>query len=73
MIFGKAPYEDYVSRRIADLDAPMAIQLDDNENDPLIAISAGKDFGLLTTASGKVSLLSVSYTILKCLYSAHKF
>ncbi|XP_047524361.1 E3 ubiquitin-protein ligase MYCBP2 isoform X3 [Pieris napi] len=54
LILGRAPYEDGISRRITDLDAPVAIQLDDNEDDPLMAISAGQDFGLLTTASGKV-------------------
>ncbi|XP_041987793.1 E3 ubiquitin-protein ligase highwire [Aricia agestis] len=54
LVLGRAPFEDGLSRRIMDLDAPVAMQLDDNDDDPLIGISAGQDFGLLTTTSGKV-------------------
>ncbi|XP_038216347.1 E3 ubiquitin-protein ligase highwire [Zerene cesonia] len=54
LALGRAPFEDGITRRITDIDSPVAVQLDDNEDDPLIAISAGQDFGLLTTASGKV-------------------
>ncbi|VVC90679.1 unnamed protein product, partial [Leptidea sinapis] len=54
LVLGTAPYEDVGSRRILDLDVPVAVQLDDSEDDPLTAINAGQDFGLLTTASGKV-------------------
>lgn len=54
LTFGKAPFEDGLSRRNTDLDSPIAMQLDDNEDDPLAGICAGQDFGLLTTTSGKV-------------------
>ncbi|KAL0852359.1 hypothetical protein ABMA28_000560 [Loxostege sticticalis] len=54
LALGRAPFEDNLSRRAAELDAPVAMQLEDNEDDPLASICAGQDFGLLTTTSGKV-------------------
>ncbi|CAH2036099.1 unnamed protein product, partial [Iphiclides podalirius] len=54
LALGRAPFEDGMSRRSADLDTPIAMQFDDNDEDPLLGIYAGQDFGLLTTATGKV-------------------
>jgi hypothetical protein len=54
LALGRAPFEDNLSRRAVDLDVPVAMQFDDIEDDPLSSIYAGQDFGLLTTASGKV-------------------
>lgn len=62
LTFGKAPFEDGLSRRNADLDSPIAMQLDDNDDDPLAGICAGQDFGLLTTTSGKVFITFVHQT-----------
>lgn len=59
LTFGKAPFEDGLSRRNMDLDSPIAMQLDDNDDDPLAGICAGQDFGLLTTTSGKVLRFSI--------------
>lgn len=56
LALGRAPFDDNMSRRTLELDAPVAMQLDDNEEDPLMSICGGQDFGLLTTMSGKVSL-----------------
>lgn len=56
LAFGRAPFEDGLSRRAMELDAPYAMQMDDNDDDPLMSLCAGQDFGLLTTASGKVDL-----------------
>ncbi|KAJ0183671.1 hypothetical protein K1T71_000094 [Dendrolimus kikuchii] len=54
LALGRAPFDDNMSRRTLDLDIPVAMQLDDSEEDPLISICGGQDFGLLTTTSGKV-------------------
>ncbi|XP_045784545.1 E3 ubiquitin-protein ligase MYCBP2 [Maniola jurtina] len=54
LVLGRPPFDDGLSRRMVDLDAPVAMQLDDNDDDPLVGISSGQDFGLLTTSSGKV-------------------
>lgn len=54
LALGRAAYEDGHARRGVDIDATVAMQLDDNEDDPLVAICAGQDFGLLQTAAGKV-------------------
>lgn len=55
LVLGRPSFDDGLSRRMVDLDSPVAMQLDDNDDDPLLAICAGQDFGLLTTSSGKVS------------------
>ncbi|CAH0716565.1 unnamed protein product, partial [Brenthis ino] len=54
LVLGRPSFDDGLSRRMVDLDSPVAMQLDDNDDDPLLAICAGQDFGLLTTSSGKV-------------------
>ncbi|XP_069365103.1 E3 ubiquitin-protein ligase MYCBP2 isoform X3 [Maniola hyperantus] len=54
LVLGRPPFDDGLSRRMVDLDAPVAMQLDDNDDDPLLGISSGQDFGLLITSSGKV-------------------
>ncbi|CAG9782004.1 unnamed protein product [Diatraea saccharalis] len=54
LVLGRAPFDDNLSRRAVELDAPVAMQLEDNEDDPLSSICTGQDFGLLTTNSGKV-------------------
>ncbi|XP_050560251.1 E3 ubiquitin-protein ligase MYCBP2 isoform X7 [Spodoptera frugiperda] len=54
LILGRSPFEDGMSRRATELDAPIAMQLDDNDDDPLLSIYGGQDFALLTTTSGKV-------------------
>ncbi|XP_061382096.1 E3 ubiquitin-protein ligase MYCBP2 isoform X5 [Danaus plexippus] len=54
LVLGRPSFDDGLSRRMVDLDAPVAMQLDDNEDDPLLGICSGQDFGLLTTSSGKV-------------------
>ncbi|CAH2103304.1 unnamed protein product [Euphydryas editha] len=54
LVLGRPSFDDGLSRRMVDLDSPVAMQLDDNDDDPLLGISSGQDFGLLTTASGKV-------------------
>ncbi|KAJ8737325.1 hypothetical protein PYW07_000596 [Mythimna separata] len=54
LVLGRSPFEDGVSRRTVELDAPIAMQLDDCDEDPLMSICGGQDFALLTTASGKV-------------------
>lgn len=55
LALGRAPFEDGMARRSAELDTPIAMQFDDNDEDPLLGVCAGQDFGLLTTATGKVS------------------
>lgn len=60
LTFGKAPFEDGLSRRNTDIDSPVAMQLDDNDDDPLAGICAGQDFGLLTTTSGKVLIACIN-------------
>lgn len=67
LTFGKAPFEDGLSRRNTDLDSPIAMQLDDNEDDPLAGICAGQDFGLLTTTSGKVLITFLPLTV--CIFA----
>ncbi|KAF9419106.1 hypothetical protein HW555_004277 [Spodoptera exigua] len=54
LVLGRSPFDDGMSRRAAELDTPVAMQLDDNDDDPLLSIYGGQDFALLTTASGKV-------------------
>lgn len=54
LALGRAPFEDGMARRTIELDTPVAMQLDDNDDDTLMSICTGQDFGLLTTASGKV-------------------
>ncbi|CAH0578389.1 unnamed protein product [Chrysodeixis includens] len=54
LMLGRSPFEDGLSRRAVELDAPVAMQLDDCDEDPLLSIYGGQDFALLTTASGKV-------------------
>ncbi|XP_064076475.1 E3 ubiquitin-protein ligase MYCBP2 [Vanessa tameamea] len=54
LVLGRPAFDDGLSRRMIDLDSPVALQLDDNDDDPLMSISSGQDFGLLTTTSGKV-------------------
>ncbi|XP_063374022.1 E3 ubiquitin-protein ligase MYCBP2 [Cydia amplana] len=54
LALGRAPFEDGLSRRPLELDAPVAMQLDDDDDDPLVGICSGQDFGLLITNSGKV-------------------
>ncbi|CAH1647847.1 unnamed protein product [Spodoptera littoralis] len=54
LVLGRSPFEDGMSRRATELDTPIAMQLDDNDDDPLLSIYGGQDFALLTTASGKV-------------------
>nr|XP_049693135.1 E3 ubiquitin-protein ligase MYCBP2 isoform X3 [Helicoverpa armigera] len=53
LVLGRSAFEEGVGRR-GDADAPLAMQLDDCDEDPLLSIYAGQDFALLTTASGKV-------------------
>lgn len=55
LVLGRPSFDDGLSRRMVDLDSPVAMQLDDNDDDPLLGICSGQDFGLLTTTSGKVS------------------
>lgn len=59
LVLGRPAFDDGLSRRMVDLDAPVAMQLDDNEDDALAGICSGQDFGLLTTSSGKVSVCVV--------------
>lgn len=59
LALGKAPFEDGLSRRAMDLDAPVAMQFDDTDDDALTGIFTGQDFGLLTTRSGKVSTVNL--------------
>lgn len=54
LVLGRSPFEDGMSRRTVELDAPVAMQLDDCDEDPLMSIYGGQDFALLTTSSGKV-------------------
>ncbi|XP_052752649.1 E3 ubiquitin-protein ligase MYCBP2 isoform X3 [Galleria mellonella] len=54
LVIGRSPFEDGFSRRSMEVDTPMAVQLDDDEEDPMIGISAGQDFCLLNTLSGRV-------------------
>ncbi|XP_052746686.1 E3 ubiquitin-protein ligase highwire [Bicyclus anynana] len=54
LVLGRPSFDDGLSRILVDLDTPMAIQLDDNDDDPLLGICSGQDFGLLLTTSGKV-------------------
>lgn len=54
LALGRAPFEDGLSRRTFELDAPVAMQLNDDDEDPLSGICTGQDFGLLITNSGKV-------------------
>lgn len=55
LVLGRAPFDDGNARRVVDLDAPpVAMQLQDNDDDPLASLCAGLDFGILTTTSGKV-------------------
>ncbi|RVE51528.1 hypothetical protein evm_003798 [Chilo suppressalis] len=54
LVLGRAPFDDNLSRRAVESDAPVAMQLEDNEEDPLSSICTGQDFGLLITNSGKV-------------------
>ncbi|XP_037299798.1 E3 ubiquitin-protein ligase highwire-like isoform X4 [Manduca sexta] len=54
LVLGRAPFEDNISRRMMELDVPVAMQLDDSDDDPLLSIYAGLDFALLTTHSGKI-------------------
>ncbi|KAH9644214.1 hypothetical protein HF086_008703 [Spodoptera exigua] len=56
LVLGRSPFDDGMSRRAAELDTPVAMQLDDNDDDPLLSIYGGQDFALLTTASGKVAV-----------------
>lgn len=53
-MLGRSPFEDGLSRRNLEFDAPIAMQMDDCDEDPLLSIYSGQDFSLLTTASGKV-------------------
>lgn len=57
LVMGRAPFEDILPRRPLDMDVPVATQLDDNDDDPLLSICGGQEFGLLATVSGKVCLL----------------
>ncbi|CAB3259025.1 unnamed protein product [Arctia plantaginis] len=54
LMLGRSPFEDGLSRRNLELDAPVAMQMDDCDEDPLLSIYSGQDFSLLTTSSGKV-------------------
>lgn len=54
LMLGRSPFEDGLSRRNLEFDAPIAMQMDDCDEDPLLSIYSGQDFSLLTTASGKV-------------------
>lgn len=54
LVLGRASYEEVPVRRDKDNDIPIAMQLDDNEDDPLVSICGGAEFGLLATVSGKV-------------------
>ncbi|XP_060809498.1 E3 ubiquitin-protein ligase MYCBP2 [Amyelois transitella] len=54
LIFGRSPFEDGFSRRNMDPDAAMAVQMEDDEDDPLMGICAGQDFCLLNTITGRV-------------------
>ncbi|XP_048488841.1 E3 ubiquitin-protein ligase MYCBP2 [Plutella xylostella] len=54
LVLGRAPFEDNLARRPVELDVPVAMQLDDCDDDPLMSICSGQEFGLLTTGSGKV-------------------
>ncbi|XP_028043251.1 E3 ubiquitin-protein ligase MYCBP2 isoform X2 [Bombyx mandarina] len=54
LVMGRAPFEDILPRRPLDMDVPVATQLDDNDDDPLLSICGGQEFGLLATVSGKV-------------------
>lgn len=65
LMLGRSPFEDGLSRRTLELDAPVAMQMDDCDEDPLLSIYSGQDFALLTTASGKVL---TSYTIFVRVY-----
>lgn len=53
---GRASYEDISLRMNKESDSvtPIAMQLDDTEDDPIKDICGGADFGLLVTTSGKV-------------------
>lgn len=53
---GRPPFDDGMSRRPGDFDTPVLMQFDDNARDPMRGICVGQDFGLLTTASGKVNV-----------------
>lgn len=57
LVLGRAPFEDNLARRPVELDVPVAMQLDDCDDDPLMSICSGQEFGLLTTGSGKVTMI----------------
>ncbi|KOB65851.1 Esrom, partial [Operophtera brumata] len=65
LAIGRASYEDVPLRRDKDNDTPTAMQLDENEDDPLMSISCGAEFGLLVTASGKAAPQSGRWTLMK--------
>lgn len=75
LVLGRPSFDDGLSRRMIDLDSPVAMQLDDNDDDPLAAICAGQDFGLLTTASGKVANIchGLNYSINYLLVDISKY
>lgn len=61
LALGRASYEDLpVRSRDRDNDTPIAMQLDENEDDPLMSIGGGAEFGLLATTSGKVKFSSIT-------------
>ncbi|XP_059059876.1 E3 ubiquitin-protein ligase MYCBP2 [Achroia grisella] len=54
LIIGRSPFDDGFSRRPLDVEVPVAVELDDNDDDCMVNISAGQDFCLLNTITGKV-------------------
>lgn len=63
LALGQTPFEDCGNSPI-ELDAPFALRLEDNDEDPIVHLAYGQDFALLLTESGKVSIINVSPQIL---------